>query len=276
MEWFLLTYSYVGLSEYGHIGEALMRALDATISASFEDSGMGGVNNSKKNKSAGKCIVRAWNRIYSRFLRFLSGSVSEPGEIPSIQRRLAAPQVLETPQSEHSYRHGRSRSNSQAFPGPQPDSPSHSLLSSAPSLDSLGSLVSAPPYESVNRTSSQGRLLRFLSGPVSASGEIPNIQQQVVSPRRVLEKPQFEHSYRHGRSRSSNYLAISGPKPDSPSHSLLSSPPSTDSLGSLGSSNSLVYVSTPKSVDWVHSQRRVLDSKERKANATRCKAHSLI
>jgi len=161
-----------------------MRALDATISASFEDSGMGGVNNSKKNKSAGKCIVRAWNRIYSRFLRFLSGSVSEPGEIPSIQRRLAAPQVLETPQS--------------------------------------------------------------------------------------------EHSYRHGRSRSSNYLAISGPKPDSPSHSLLSSPPSTDSLGSLGSSNSLVYVSTPKSVDWVHSQRRVLDSKERKANATRCKAHSLI
>mmetsp|Transcript_26205 Transcript_26205/g.58001 ORF Transcript_26205/g.58001 Transcript_26205/m.58001 type:complete len:344 (-) Transcript_26205:248-1279(-) len=167
MEWFLLTYSYVGLSEYGHIGEALMRALDATISASFEDSGMGGVNNSKKNKSAGKCIVRAWNRIYSRFLRSLSGSVpvrgsvpmpvsvSVSGSSPDYQGLEGIPQgFLAKPQQRvHSFKLKRSRS-SPSFPGPDPDS-------SGSTSDSPAHSCASPRLspKSVDWISSQKRLL---------------------------------------------------------------------------------------------------------------------
>ncbi|KAJ1398783.1 hypothetical protein B484DRAFT_252739, partial [Ochromonadaceae sp. CCMP2298] len=136
MEELLTVYKFVGLSEYGYIGEALMETLDATVCHTFYDSkdtrcggvGVGGVGelsvgegDLKKTTSAEISIVRAWNRIYSRFLRYLSGSVSAPGGIPDyLQRLVGIPQeVLAKPQYTHKITHRRrSISKSKSFPGP--------------------------------------------------------------------------------------------------------------------------------------------------------------
>jgi len=112
VEKFLEKYSYVGLSEYGYIGEALIQTLDVTISRNFEDSSDGDVDTQKKNTSAEISIVRAWNRIYSRFLRYLAGTVSSPSEIPDcLQRLVAIPEATPAKPQFYGLMRGRSSSN---------------------------------------------------------------------------------------------------------------------------------------------------------------------
>mmetsp|Transcript_26204 Transcript_26204/g.57998 ORF Transcript_26204/g.57998 Transcript_26204/m.57998 type:complete len:343 (-) Transcript_26204:248-1276(-) len=166
MEWFLLTYSYVGLSEYGHIGEALMETLEDTISGGNMGD-VAGVGSSQKYASVGVYIVRAWRRIYSRFLRSLSGSVpvrgsvpmpvsvSVSGSSPDYQGLEGIPQgFLAKPQQRvHSFKLKRSRS-SPSFPGPDPDS-------SGSTSDSPAHSCASPRLspKSVDWISSQKRLL---------------------------------------------------------------------------------------------------------------------
>mmetsp|Transcript_24205 Transcript_24205/g.52446 ORF Transcript_24205/g.52446 Transcript_24205/m.52446 type:complete len:246 (+) Transcript_24205:103-840(+) len=166
MECFLLTYSYVGLSEYGHIGEALMETLEDTISGGNMGD-VAGVGSSQKYASVGVYIVRAWRRIYSRFLRSLSGSVpvrgsvpmpvsvSVSGSSPDYQGLEGIPQgFLAKPQQRvHSFKLKRSRS-SPSFPGPDPDS-------SGSTSDSPAHSCASPRLspKSVDWISSQKRLL---------------------------------------------------------------------------------------------------------------------
>ncbi|KAJ1420822.1 hypothetical protein B484DRAFT_465686 [Ochromonadaceae sp. CCMP2298] len=74
-------YKIVELSEYGFIGEALMTTLDKSI-CEMRSAGLGEIGKSSKAcVSAEIALARAWNRIYSRFVRYLSGR--NPGELQS-------------------------------------------------------------------------------------------------------------------------------------------------------------------------------------------------
>jgi hypothetical protein len=148
-----------------------METLDATVCHTSYDSkatrcggvGVGGVGelcveegDLKKNISAQIFIVRAWNRIYSRFLRYLSGSVTAPGGIPDyLQRLVGIPrEVLAKPQYTHKITHRRrSISKSKSFPGPTESSPK------IPIGSSFQSYFSPPKRNSVDWISHERRVL---------------------------------------------------------------------------------------------------------------------
>ncbi|KAJ1436095.1 hypothetical protein B484DRAFT_445834 [Ochromonadaceae sp. CCMP2298] len=103
VERFAYVYGTVELSEYGHIGEALMQALDETIRQSLRASGdtlskggtkigTSGLEGAKWHTSSELRIVRAWNRIYSRFLRYLAPLLMGMGA-ESVYGRRAGSQV---------------------------------------------------------------------------------------------------------------------------------------------------------------------------------------
>jgi len=79
VERFATTYAYVDISEYGDIGEALTQTLARLIMDTVHSFGDG------ENSARTAQMLTAWNRIYSRFLRSLSGFVFGSGVIWSVE-----------------------------------------------------------------------------------------------------------------------------------------------------------------------------------------------